>query len=229
MKTACIGDIHGVSRWKESLNLSVDKYIFLGDYVDSFDIPDKDIFNNLTEIIDFKLSNPNNVILLLGNHDIQYLYYPNYMCTGFRLSMQDSLSTLFQKHIGQFQVAWCNREFVFTHAGLSRMWMKDHFQDNLTNQRIVENLNTMLSEKSGRDKLAYVGRSRGGLNDHVGPFWCDFNYELVVDPYSGINQIVGHTRTNYLMRDHSSGNELINVDYLAYSTEPILVLDEKEQ
>ena len=39
MKTIAIGDIHGLSIWKDIINKeNPDKVIFIGDYFDSFDI-----------------------------------------------------------------------------------------------------------------------------------------------------------------------------------------------
>ena len=70
MKTISIGDIHGRDIWKNVNPSKYDKIIFVGDYVDSFTISNTTILNNLLDIIEFKKSFKNKVILLLGNHDI---------------------------------------------------------------------------------------------------------------------------------------------------------------
>ena len=49
-----------------------DKVVFLGDYVDSFTISNIASYENLKDIIRLKKRDPNKVVLLLGNHDIQY-------------------------------------------------------------------------------------------------------------------------------------------------------------
>jgi predicted phosphodiesterase len=49
MKIASIGDIHGRNYWKifKSVKDQYDKIIFIGDYVDSFNIDDNLIIKNL--------------------------------------------------------------------------------------------------------------------------------------------------------------------------------------
>ena len=78
MKIACIGDVHGESRWKEVTTQIVDHFVFVGDYVDSDHLADDEIWANLQEILAFKLSQPEKVTLLLGNHDLQYMFWPRF-------------------------------------------------------------------------------------------------------------------------------------------------------
>ena len=67
-----IGDTHGrgiaLQIAKDNIH-KVDKIVFIGDYVDSFDISPVIILHNLKEIIEFKKQYPDKVVLLLGNHD----------------------------------------------------------------------------------------------------------------------------------------------------------------
>jgi len=54
MKHIIIGDLHGKDCWKE-INISAyDKVVFLGDYVDHWNLPDLKISQNLEEIIKVK-------------------------------------------------------------------------------------------------------------------------------------------------------------------------------
>lgn len=75
MKTVVLGDIHGRTIWKDIISKeNPDRTIFLGDYVSTHDnIPSEVQVSNLMDIIAYKESNPDNVILLLGNHKIQIL------------------------------------------------------------------------------------------------------------------------------------------------------------
>lgn len=75
MKIITIGSIHGRDSWKEIVKQDFDKVIFIGDYFDSFDIPFKDQLQNFQAIIAFKKQNPDRVVLLIGEHDYQYLRY----------------------------------------------------------------------------------------------------------------------------------------------------------
>jgi len=81
-----------------------DKYIFLGDYVDSFDETDAVILFNLQEIIKFKQKYPEHVVLLLGNHDLQYMFSMKlHGCSGYRPSMYQELHKLFNDDKGLFE------------------------------------------------------------------------------------------------------------------------------
>ena len=70
-KILTIGDIHGREIWKEfvdiksllSSNSNIPEYlyIFLGDYVDSYDISGDKIIENLLEIIKFKTLYPHKI------------------------------------------------------------------------------------------------------------------------------------------------------------------------
>ena len=99
MKTITIGDIHGYDTWKQAGDIDLlikgefepdyDKYIFVGDYVDSFDLTNIQIYANLLELIQFKKKFPEHVVLILGNHDLQYLYGKNFMsslCSSARVT-----------------------------------------------------------------------------------------------------------------------------------------------
>lgn len=87
MRIRVIGDVHGKSWWKSLVKDidEVDMIVFLGDYVDSYNISDEQIINNLLDIIEFKKSYEDKVILLLGNHEYNYISpYIGY-CSGYRM------------------------------------------------------------------------------------------------------------------------------------------------
>lgn len=76
MKTLVLGDIHGRVCWKDIIKKeNPDLTIFLGDYVTSHEgINSEDQINNVLEILDYKENNPQNVICLHENHDLQSEY-----------------------------------------------------------------------------------------------------------------------------------------------------------
>ena len=82
MKIAIIGDLHGKNCYKKLLKDKIDsfdKIIFMGDYSDDswITFTDKEIVDNLKEVIEFKKKYKNKVELLIGNHDFQYIVgYP---------------------------------------------------------------------------------------------------------------------------------------------------------
>ncbi len=216
-----------MDRWKEVESLDVDHILFVGDFVDSHDLDDRTIYNNFLDILSFKETHGDKVTLLLGNHDYHYLYFPFYRCSGFRESMKDMLHMTFKKNLGLFKMAARAGSYIFTHAGLTRYWIDQYIQPDKM-EEIVPAINEMINGTYSRDNLAAAGAARGGLEPSGGPIWADYQYELIRDPYPGINQVVGHTRTNFLIDMKVGGNHLVNVNYLAYSDQPIYVLESEE-
>ena len=141
-----IGDIHGRDTWKfithgssyefdlwrtmveagatpddESFKddypfMGVDKIVFVGDYVDSFTITNVVIKKNLEDIVWFKKMLPDKVILLWGNHDVQY-FIPNQICSGYRPEAKYDLEDIFRENRDLFQMAYHNGDYLWTHAG----------------------------------------------------------------------------------------------------------------
>ncbi|GAB3948769.1 metallophosphoesterase [Spirosoma harenae] len=200
MKLLSISDLHGRSVWKD---IDVDKYdrlIFLGDYTDSYILDDETIFYNLYDIIELKQTYPAKVVLLIGNHDAQYVHYPGYRCSGFRILAQPMLSELFHEHKTLFQIAYQQGAYLFTHAGLTNKWLArllvrisekpalitpDYDLAGLLNDvhRQATRIQNMLFE---------VGPHRGGSDPFGGPVWADRS-ETKKDYLTGFYQVVGHT------------------------------------
>lgn len=225
MRIACIGDLHGVDRWKEVKEMEVDEVVFVGDYVDSHDLDDSAIFQNLQEVLAFKREANEKVTLLLGNHDVHYLYHPNFRATGFRNSMQQMLTQLFQENQSLFQVAYAIDSYLITHAGVSKSWVSQHIGAPYDAKSLAEALNRMQFDGDSLQQLAEIGVARGGRASYGGPFWCDFHRELFLDPILGIHQVVGHTQSKFLIREEVGDSWLIDVNYLAYSDEEIFILE----
>ena len=73
-----IPDVHGRTFWKEAVKgRENEEIVFLGDYIDPYGYegitPEEGIIA-LEDIIKFKQDHPNNVHLLLGNHDAGYIW-----------------------------------------------------------------------------------------------------------------------------------------------------------
>ena len=74
-----IPDIHGRDfwRWTVTHRKEEDSVVFLGDYLDPYEdewIYWSDAYKGLLDIIELKRANPEKVVLLLGNHDLHYLF-----------------------------------------------------------------------------------------------------------------------------------------------------------
>jgi hypothetical protein len=172
--------------------------LFVGDYEDSYDISDAKIIHNLKEIIQFKKDNPDKVVLLIGNHDNQYIYsYQSNGCSGFRYSYYQELHQLYNDNIKLFKPIHQVDNYLFSHAGITSVWfnkMKKEVEDtpySFENFKNIEEWVTALWNKN-HISLYDVGRTRGGWLKSGGPFWCDKS-ELIAYMLPNYTQIIGHT------------------------------------
>ena len=200
MKTISVGDTHGTNHWQSIAVDNYDKIIFVGDYVDSFTISNLDIKDNLLNIIELKKSYPDKVVLLLGNHDLQYMFKGfEHRCSGYRPEASIDLYQIFSENKELFQVAFQIDKHIWSHAGFHKGWISQRFKEHFDG---INTLADVVNErfnfhKSDTEVLFDVGFLRGG-NDFVGgPFWLDAR-NLIKKPVAGLHQIVGHTRRDVI-------------------------------
>ncbi len=211
MHLIAIGDIHGRNVWKEVKEKPSDKLIFIGDYVDPHrPIPDEDVIQNLEEIIEFRRQEPERVVLLLGNHDAQYLHYPDYPCSGYRADLQSVYGKLFQENKELFQIAFQYKKTLFTHAGVSGKWYSQHRQiwPLYPATTFADTLNSVYQSEH-RDILFEAGAVRGGSDRCSGPIWADKS-ETQSD-YFIFHQVVGHSRVPHITR---MGGPVASITYI---------------
>ena len=128
MKQIIIGDIHGLTCWRRIVEYhpDADRIIFIGDYLDSFDISPIEQLNNLEAICEFKKSSNKEVILLVGNHD--HHYWPGVVDTGtsgYQPHMATSFEYCFSQNKDLFQMCFVDeKKTVYSHAGMSRSFMR---------------------------------------------------------------------------------------------------------
>lgn len=234
-KVCAIGDLHGRDVWQKFADISIlmkgegmyttdyDYYIFVGDYLDSFDKTGVEQIHNLKELIRFKEMYPKQVILLLGNHDIQYknakpfkMSNP-YLCTGYNHLIHTDVYDLFKEYKNLFQMAFQIENYIFVHALITNSWYEKSFTsvffkfmndmnmlDNLIEYTVSERLN--IAYEYMLDPIFDVGHIRGGFHMYGGPFWEDM--KMVSDGLASYHQVTGHTarndiRTHILAKDTS--------------------------
>ena len=210
---AVIGDIHGLDYWKAIVEKHPDcRIVFLGDYLDPIEyIPHKRLLQNLCEIILLKKKRPDDVILLLGNHDLHYFCTDITLSSRFDFLIGEKASRLFLENMELFQYAYQENKIVFTHAGITQEWFIHDFRGDI-NLPIAAQLNHPADSQIAA--LCRLGHLRGGEEGKIGGiFWAD-EAELV-DPLHGFTQIVGHNRVEEVtVHSGAHDNKIIFCDCL---------------
>lgn len=216
MRTIAIGDLHGKDCWKQvDFNL-YQKVIFIGDYTDSYTLSTEVIYKSLLQLIALKKAHPEKVILLLGNHDIQYLFFPNFRCTGFRPEAQRDLTALFLLNKECFQVAFQQGNYLFTHAGVSNSWMNQYAELKEVFKREKNSMSDALNKVYHSENyylLHDVGKVRGGIFKFGGILWADRS-ETNRDYLEGVHQVVGHTPMENIKTFGDSDSSITYIDVL---------------
>ncbi len=201
LKSYIIPDIHGRDFWKPIMDNKDDNIIFLGDYVDPYPYEgytNKDAFNCLNEIIEFKKSNPNRVTLLIGNHDFHYICNNN---SGSRYSIEYAplYKKLYNDNKNLFEIAkfeYFNlKPILFTHAGIDYIWWDEH-KEYIDSLKMNNNYEFILKQMFN-DKQSYfseIGPTRWGMNIAGSPIWSDCTDDNFIKYDKDLIQIVGHTQ-----------------------------------
>ena len=224
MKILFISDLHGKTVWRDAPLSRFDEIVFLGDYVDSPTVDNDTIYENLYAIIQLKQRKPDTIRLLLGNHDVQYLYYPDYSCSGFNAAAQPQLTRLFRRHDSLFNIAHQRGSYLFTHAGVTTSWFSrlaaqtSHLDSLLPRQGIAQRLNLVHMQPQRRSILFDVGPARGGCAPGGGPVWAD-QQETSSDYLPGFHQVVAHTPVSSFTTLGDESGSITYTDVLRTQTE----------
>lgn len=233
MKITCIGDIHGRKNWKSIVkkNENSDIFVFLGDYVDPYvfeRISEKVALANFKEIINFKKQSPDKVVLLIGNHDAQYLYYPRFRTGALcKTNLQDTILT-FQNNRDLFEFGYQNGKYLFTHAGISNGWFNkynrlfDSFGLNSDFSNFGEVLNKVGQDIGLIPIFENTSKFRGGSDEYGSSLWSDKN-ELYDDYLIGVHQIVGHNKFQDIMKFGDDDSSITFIDCLWSKTEALIL------
>lgn len=226
MKILTIPDLHEKDIWKKAISKDWDKVIFLGDYVDSFDHNKDKCISNLLDIIEFKKSNPDNIILLLGNHDIQYLD-SKYRCSGYQQDSAALITIILNDNKGLFKVAYLHKNYLFTHAGVSKKWFnffKSKNEDIYDNSISLDVLFNDIHSSSRQQELHTVSHLRGGSHLYGGITWAD-KQETMEGIIPNYHQIVGHSKVPEIIK----ASKIMGTTYTDRSITYTDCLDTKEE
>ena len=217
MKTLLVGDTHLKSRvilplvTERARALGCRRIILMGDYVDEWQQTNNArlYFAELAYLRAWKMKQLDagiEVIMLLGNHDADYLApTPRPYSLMSRTGFAEVGDILFELNI---QVAFETQGFVISHAGFTAgHTLQPEFLRLLTKDD--QPLITQWSEN--------IGRARGGgyrnLDETGSPIWADYYGELLETPSPNyLKQIVGHTPVEKIVLDASSSTQLLDID-----------------
>ena len=187
MKILVFGDIHGRTDWKlPYIEEDADLTIFLGDYVSTHDnISSRDQIKNLKEILKEKKNNPNGIVMLRGNHDMQHLGYYWAQCSGFDRKVYEEMIKLKDEFLANTQWIYLRDNILFSHAGISKDWMK--YYD-------IKSINDI----NGMEPSEAFGFTPCKLSDYTGisatqPCTWIRPQTLMDCAIGGYVQVVGHT------------------------------------
>lgn len=227
MELLVLGDIHANPIWKNIIKEETfDEVIFIGDYFDNLSgYSLKEEWNNFFEIVSYKKQNPSTTTLLIGNHDFHYMPGIDQVYSGYKMATGFQLKEFWRENLNLFQIAHQKGEFLFTHAGVSPVWLEKNpeikgWEENP--EELSNNLNDLF--KFTPRKFSLIGPNPYGDLPNCSPIWIRPNSLGESNKGSKISQrftqVVGHTiqdNLNHVKTKHSG--EYIYIDTLNTSKE----------
>lgn len=213
-----IGDIHGRDAWKRLVDLQCVN-IFVGDFFDPYQAyPFETLERNFLEIIEYKKEHSQQVVLLYGNHDMEYLPNTNDLTNRYDARNAQRIQWLIENAQELFHgVAYAiGNQYLVTHAGVTNTWKNTYLPDvdDPSPANMAQAINTLWEN----DKLPFTfrpnhcGLDHNGDDPHHSPLWIR-PFSLCIDNlYRGttVKQIVGHSQ----VKEISEVEGIIMVDCL---------------
>lgn len=203
MKILVVADSHGNPvplKIAKKYGKNFDKIIFLGDFFDHGEEEFNVQKENFLDVMRFKRENPSQVIVLIGNHDA------NYIVPGFYIWQPDygkEIKKLMEKYIKEFNMAYLKGKWLFSHAGFSQIWFKNQGFRDLT-PAVISRLNTALHNMDF-SYLQVCGLDPAGDDPEQNPLWIRPG-SLIKCCLPGFNQVVGHTAVKEkIVKVHENG------------------------
>lgn len=202
--TLIIPDVHGREFWRRAVaeRKAADSVIFLGDYLDPYEnecIYWNDAYRGFLDIVALKRECPEKVTLLLGNHDLHYLF-PALRGSRYNKLAANKIRKTFEDNMGCFQMAAecevAQRKYLFTHAGVHKIWLKKH-EDlfGQVDQVSADTFNKLMFKKEFVKALGKISPWRGGKAKAGSMIWADVNeYESSDTRIPDMIQVFGHTQ-----------------------------------
>lgn len=184
MGTLVVGDLHGKLHHVKQALESPHNVVFVGDYLDSYDLDVAMQLATLDNVLDAIENEGDRVQGLFGNHEMSYLM-PHMRCSGYNAVTDVQLITRTGRMHKLLKFHTRTNGFLITHAGVSKRFLVHAGYNS-----VDEYLDSFDFED--------IGVVRGGYSGIGGLLWCDWRHEF--DPIADVPQIVGHTRNNHIRR-----------------------------
>ena len=199
MRLLVVGDIHGLSTWKQvvAAHPEADRVLFVGDYFDAFDVSGADQLRNFDEVLAFRQNQPSGrVTLLIGNHDYHYLSYVVERFSGYGFATQRALRFRIDGLVKDNTLvagAYVDGR-LYTHAGVTKTWAADWDIDAAPSD-LPAALDELLHHRpiafTFQPPQNYVDYDPSGDSVWQGPLWVRPR-SLRRDAYCA-GQVFGHT------------------------------------
>ena len=198
-----IPDIHGRDfwRWTVTHREEEDLVIFLGDYLDPYEdewIYWSDAYKGLLDIIALKQGNPEKVVLLLGNHDLHYLF-PMLRGSRYNEYQAEKIRKTFMDNLDCFQMAAeCEingQRYLFTHAGVNKVWAEKYADLLGPVEKInADTFNRLMFKDEFIGALRDISSFRWGRDRAGSMVWADVEeFEWSESRLPNVIQVFGHT------------------------------------
>ena len=211
MKITVVADSHGsaVPLGIARMNLEKsDKIIFLGDFFDHEEKEYNEQKQNFLNVIEFKKQNIEKVVVLIGNHDANYIL-PDLL--KWQPEHGEEIENLILQNLELIDFAYLENNWLFSHAGFSEVWMQNQLACNEISEDLIKFLNNQF-HNGVFTNLRFTGLSGYGDEITQNPLWIRPD-SLMKSAVCGVNQIVGHTEVfdDQRIRMHGS-NKIIFLD-----------------
>ncbi len=231
MKLIALGDLHGRKIWKTICKeADFDKAVFVGDYFDSHEgIPATQQIEVFCEVIDWKRSQGERVVLLLGNHDYHYLRCTHDRYSGFQPGYYKLIQRLLEDALDESLIQICHTvgQFLFVHAGITKTWFRhalgrEAFDSGSELEQAMWQL--FLRQPHQFGFLPGPRRDPYGEEPCQSPLWVRPR-SLLSDALEGFVQVVGHTVQPAIRFEETA----IFIDALGTARQYVQILDGKVQ
>lgn len=201
MKRIILGDIHGhLDIFEEIYNKeNPDEVILLGDYFDSRTVKAEDQYACFEKILEkrkeHKKNKPGKFVMIIGNHDFQYMSNERY--SGYNVSTylqwHDKLNELLKKGVLTFAFIDRKNKTIYSHAGITNTWLNERADQN-THLSYLDQLNFVNYEFTYGKHFNNYGDDP--LNSCIWVRPGSLSRDMYVDNNGDLwTQVIGHTQT----------------------------------